>query len=100
MNTVKSTGGMATLRRAKEPRNEGLQARSGAVYVNVVYWLRKLGERRRQLAWWSVRKRIVRDLVGERQPDRTEFQATLPASVPRGRLSRATRATWCRVWRR
>jgi len=34
------------------------------VDVNVVYWLRLLGERRRQLAWWSARKRIVRDLVG------------------------------------
>lgn len=34
------------------------------MHVDVVYSLRELGERRRQLAWWSVRKWIVRDLVG------------------------------------
>lgn len=33
--------------------------------MNVVYWLRKLGEKRRQLAWWSVRKRVIGDLVGD-----------------------------------
>jgi hypothetical protein len=77
-----------------------MHTRGRVVDVDVVYWLRLLGKRRRQLAWSSVRRRIVRDVVGERQPDRTEFQATLPASVPCGRLSRATRATWCRVWRR
>ena len=36
--------------------------------MNVVYWLRLLGERRRQLAWRSARKRIAKDLVGAPVP--------------------------------
>ncbi len=36
--------------------------------MNVVYWLRLLGERRRQLAWRSARKRIIKDLVGAPVP--------------------------------
>jgi hypothetical protein len=52
--------------------------------VDLVYCLRKLGERRRQLAWRSVRKRVIGDLAGGaslardllREPNRGEESAS------------------------
>jgi hypothetical protein len=60
---AKSTPRRVTVWNPKKPWDEGRSTQEGAENVNVVYWLRRLGERRRDLAWRLARRRVVTDAV-------------------------------------